>query len=161
MFYAASMAAIALATVNGSLASAADDWESGPRRPIEISPVEGVIEPLWLTRVQSLCRGTAASSRGCDFLAFHGNPGWRDRLADGGVALRQGSETMRTFATPDKAAFSAKHAFTTDGKLLFVTTRGTTPVAAGAFDTTWSQGSELHLSGDGFVPWTAESGVDN
>jgi len=78
-------------------------------------------------------------------------------LGDGGVQLRQGSDTMRVFTAPDKAATSAKHGFTTDGKLLFVVTRANQPVAVGAFDATWLKGPDVSISGDGFVQWTAES----
>ena len=81
-------------------------------------------------------------------------------LDDGGVELRQGSNTMWVFTAPDKATTSAKLGFTTDGKLLFVVTRANQPVAAGAFDATWLKGPDVSISGDGFVHWTAKSDVE-
>ena len=76
-------------------------------------------------------------------------------LGDGGVELRQGSNTARMFSSPDKAATSAQLGFTTDGKLLFVVISANQPVAAGAFDATWLKGPDVSISGDGFVKWTA------
>tara|TARA_Y100001934_G_scaffold276560_2_gene373375 strand:+ start:578 stop:3850 length:3273 start_codon:yes stop_codon:yes gene_type:complete len=53
---------LAIALVNCSLV-AAEDWESWPPRPIEVSPVEGLIECFWLKHLHALRRWTSEDGR--------------------------------------------------------------------------------------------------
>ena len=53
---------------------AEEQWERWPQKPIEISPVEGVIECFWLKHLHSLRRWTAENgtfSAGLDATYFH------------------------------------------------------------------------------------------
>ena len=75
VLYSAFVAAFAIVlSIQCRVVRAEERWESWPQKPIEISPVEGVIECFWLKHLHSLRRWTAENgtfSAGLDATYFH------------------------------------------------------------------------------------------
>jgi len=75
-------------------------------------------------------------------------------LDGGGIELRQQDDVARIFLDTEHATTLAAFGFSSDGRLLVVSTRAGRPVAAAAFDATWLEGPEGIVRGSGFLQWT-------